>query len=420
MTGSFRIPKRVISYLFVCLISIPLFSQVKSSQTKGFEKNSSDRVFWLAQLDKLARPVISSLAQDQLKTVFPVIASKRTDNAGSRTQAAYLEVFGRVLSGIAPWLNLEGGSPEEVGLRNQYREWMIPAIKHAVDPAAKDYMAWKEPVQALVDASYFAFAIIRCPWLWEHLDETTRKQVTDALLQTRNIRPGFNNWLLFSGMIETFFCRFGLPWDEMRVDYGIRQSEQWYLGDGIYSDGPLYRWDYYNSYVIHPYLAAMVEITNKQNKAYDWLADKLKARNERYAVIQERLIGTDGSYPVTGRSIVYRGAAFHHLADMAWRKKLPASLHPAQVRCALTAVLRKTMEAPGTYTKEGWLNIGLCGAQPDLADYYNTTGSLYLCANILLPLGLPDTDPFWSAPAERWTAQKVWSGQDFPGDHAID
>jgi hypothetical protein len=105
---------------------------------------------------------------------------------------------------------------------------------------------------------------------------------------------------------------------------------------------------------------------------------------------------------------------------MAWQKKLPAQLKPAQVRCALTAVLRRTMEAPDTYTKDGWLNIGVCGSQPEQADFYNTTGSLYLCSVILLPLGLPDTDAFWSSPPEQWTAQKIWSGQDVSGDHSID
>lgn len=86
----------------------------------------------------------------------------------------------------------------------------------------------------------------------------------------------------------------------------------------------------------------------------------------------------------------------------------------------LTAVIKKTLNAPGTFDKGGWLTIGLCGNQPDLADVYNTTGSLYICTNIFLPLGLPETDEFWSSPSLPWTAVKVWSGQDVAGDHALD
>jgi len=381
---------------------------------------TQDREFWLAQLDRIARPVLDNLAHDELKKRMPLVLSKRTDNPQARTEAAYLEAFARVLNGIAPWLDGEGGSPKEVALRHQYRQWVLPAIAHAVDPAARDYMAWDKPGQTLVDASFFAYSFLRCPWLWQHLDTTVRQQVIIALLLTRNTKPGFSNWLLFSAMIEAFFCRQGLPWDEMRIDYAVRQLEQWYVGDGVYSDGPSYHWDYYNSYVIHPYLAAIADIVNQKDGAYKILAEKLKVRAERYAIIQERLINTDGTYPATGRSIVYRGAAFHHLADMAWRKKLPAALKPAQVRCALTAVLRKTLESPTTFTKDGWLNIGVYGSQPDLADTYNTTGSLYLCSELFLPLGLPPTDEFWSAPALSWTAQKIWSGQDVSGDHSID
>jgi hypothetical protein len=37
-----------------------------------------------------------------------------------------------------------------------------------------------------------------------------------------------------------------------------------------------------------------------------------------------------------------------------------------------------------------------------------------------LPLGLAATDPFWNAPAEPWTAKKLWSGANVKADHAID
>jgi hypothetical protein len=207
----------------------------------------------------------------------------------------------------------------------------------------------------------------------------------------------------------------------VRIEYGIREfAQHWYVGDGLFSDGMNFAFDYYNSYVIQPYLTNIIDALNTKSKSYEWFAPRLDRITKRYAEIQEKSINTDGTFPVIGRSITYRGAAFHHLADMALRKSLPASIRPAQVRSALTMVIKKTMEAPSTFTSEGWLNIGLYGAQPGLADFYINTGSLYLCATIFLPLGLPDTDEFWSSPAEPWTAVKVWNGQDIPGDHALE
>ncbi|GAC1426633.1 MAG: DUF2264 domain-containing protein [Chitinophagaceae bacterium] len=382
--------------------------------------DGNDRLTWLHYLDKLARPVLSNIANNTLKEKLPLVLSEKVDNAALRTKAAYLEAFGRVMTGIAPWLNLEGGPGEEVSLRNQYREWALKGIANAVNPAAKDYLTWNGS-QPLVDASFLALALVRCPWLWEHLTGTTRKQVVAAFTLIRHTTPGYNNWILFSGMIEAFFCKYDLQYDALRIEYGIREfAQHWYVGDGLFSDGMQYHWDYYNSYVIQPYLANILAIVREKGKLYDWFAPKLNRINKRYAVIQERMINTDGSFPVTGRSIVYRSGAFHHLADMALRKQLPEALPPAQVRSALTAVIKKTLGAPATFTKDGWLAIGLYGNQPGLADSYINTGSLYLCSAILLPLGLPETDEFWSAPAMPWTAVKVWSGQDFPADHALD
>ncbi len=99
------------------------------------------------------------------------------------------------------------------------------------------------------------------------------------------------------------------------------------------------------------------------------------------------MINTDGSLSATGRSICYWGGAFHHLADMSLRKQLPQDLKPAQVRCALTAVLKKTFESPATFTKEGWLNIGLYGNQPNLAEGYINTGSVYPVFCYLFAIG---------------------------------
>lgn len=77
------------------------------------------------------------------------------------------------------------------------------------------------------------------------------------------------------------------------------------------------------------------------------------------------------------------------------------------------------MQAPKAFTEDGWLNIGLYGHQPGLAESYINTGSLYLCMNIFLPLGLAADSPFWSDPAEPWTSMKVWNGEDMEVDHAL-
>lgn len=393
-----------------------------AQKTKKTAAPLSDRAEWLLRMDKVVRPVLTNLAAGTLKQNMPLVLSPKVDNAGNRSQVAYLEAFGRVLTGIAPWLNIEGGNADEVKLRQEYRALTLQAIAQAVDSTGKDYMRFSGSGQPLVDASFMALGLIRCPWLWEHLPAPVQANVVAAFKASRSIVPGYNNWILFAGMIEAFFCQYGIEYDGVRIEYGIREfAHHWYVGDGVYSDGSQYHWDYYNSYVIQPYLCNILAVIRARNpKAYDWYAPKLDQISKRYAVLQERMINTDGSFPVTGRSICYRGGAFHHLADMSLRHQLPQELKPAQVRSALTAVLKRTLDAPSTFTSAGWLNLGLAGHQPGLAEGYINTGSVYLCSAIFLPLGLPETDAFWSAPAEPWTAVKAWSGQDLPADHAVE
>ncbi|QJD96846.1 DUF2264 domain-containing protein [Mucilaginibacter robiniae] len=387
---------------------------------KKAAKAENTRQVWLTYMDKVARPVIENIAQNKLKANMPVQLSDRIDNRESRSKVAYLEAFARTLSGIAPWLQLEGGNATEVQLRNQYRTWALQGIANAVNPQAKDYLQWNGG-QPLVDASYVALALIRSPWLWEHLDQNVQKQVVDALKITRNTVPVYTNWILFSGVIEAFFCKYDLGYDPVRVEYGVREfTQHWYVGDGMFSDGMQFHYDYYSSIVIYPNLSTMLDVTNDKYKSYPREREFVKQIGQRYAQILERLVNTDGSYPATGRSIVYRSGVFHHLANVAYKKQLPESLKPAQVREALTAVIKKTLGAPETFTKEGWLNIGLYGKQPGLADFYTTTGSLYICSNVFLPLGLPETDEFWSAPPQPWTSVKIWNGQDVQADHALD
>jgi hypothetical protein len=403
----------------IVLFGILLITFLAIPTSVDAQESLDHREKWLKYMDKVARPVLSNLAEDKLRENMPVVLSPGIDNPMARTECAYLEAFARTLCGISPWLNIEGGSEFETNLRNQYREWAIMCVTNAVDTSKNDYMLWSG-YQPLVDASFFALAIIRCPWLWENLDVNVQQNVVNALLKTRSTIPVYTNWILFSSMIEAFFCKYGFEYDKVRIEYGIREfSQHWYVGDGLFSDGMHFSLDYYNSYVIQPYILDILEAVNQKDKSFAWFSADMDKIAARYAEIQERSINTDGSFPVYGRSIVYRGGAFHHLANMALQRQLPTSLSPEQIRCALTAVIQKTLDASNTFTEKGWLNIGLYGLQPNLADFYINTGSLYLCSTIFLPLGLPSDDPFWTNNNADWTSKKIWEGKDTKGDHSF-
>ena len=374
----------------------------------------ADRAYWVRTLTKLAIPVLDALANDQLRARMPVEARPGVTD---RPQFSHLEAFGRLLAGIGPWLAL--ASADEADARKTHLTLVNRALANAVNPQARDFMNFSRGGQPLVDAAFLAQGLLRAPALWEQASAQTKTHLLDALRQTRRIKPGFNNWLLFSGMIEAFFLAVGEDYDRMRLDYALRQHEQWYKGDGVFGDGPDFHWDYYNSFVIQPFLTDILRVLVPHDPAYAPMQQRMRKIAARYASVQERLIAPDGSFPVLGRSMAYRAGAYHHLANAALLRELPEGVSPAQVRSALTAVLRRTLDAPGTFDANGWLTIGLSGHQPGLGETYISTGSLYLTATALLPLGLPANDPFWSAPAADWTGRAAWSGRDLPNDHAL-
>jgi hypothetical protein len=387
-----------------------------ASEEPASARAKNDRGDWIGLAQRLADPVLRNLAGGTLKAQMPV-----EEASGSRRAAVtHLEALGRLLAGLAPWLELgDDGTPEGAS-RARYGALARRALASAVDPASPDFMNFTRERQPLVDAAFLAQALQRAPRaLVDELDAPTRANLVRALESTRSIVPVFSNWLMFTAMVEAGLARLGAPWDRVRVDYALRQHEQWYKGDGIYGDGPDFHWDYYNSLVIQPMLLEVLDTCG--DASADWRSMKApaRARAQRHAAQLERLVSPEGTFPAIGRSLAYRCGAFHLLAQMALRRELPAPLTPAQVRGALGAVLRRSLEAPGTFDADGWLRIGFCGHQPGVGERYISTGSLYLCSVALLPLGLPASDPFWSALDEPWTAQRAWSGQAFPIDASL-
>jgi hypothetical protein len=380
--------------------------------------STTDRTYWLNVLTRLGDPVLTNLAEQRLKERMPVEAAPGL--SADRREYTHLEALGRLLAGIAPWLELDSVTGDEGQQREKYRVLSRRALDAATDPKSRDYMNYTKGAQPLVDAAFLAQAILRAPnSLWSKLEARTQANIIRAFKATRVIKPGFNNWLMFSAMIEAALASFGEQWDQMRVDYAVRQHEQWYKGDGTYGDGPDFHWDYYNSFVIQPMLIDVLAAVAKQANAWSEISQKVLTRARRYAVIQERMISPEGTFPAVGRSITYRFGAFQLLGQLTLMRQLPTELKPSQVRSAMSAVIRRMIEAPGTFDKDGWLTIGFCGHQPSLGERYISTGSLYLCAVGLLPLGLPVTDDFWAGPQLDWTAKKLWSGKDMFADHAL-
>jgi hypothetical protein len=375
---------------------------------------TDDRGYWISVLDRIARPVLTALAQRRLKRDMPIESSGR-----QRELFTHLEAIGRLLAGIAPWLACRGLDSNEAALQRELRTMTLDALRSIVDPDSPDRIDFGAGPQVVVDTAFLAQGLLRDAGLWAKLDDVTRSRLVAAMVTTRRFTPPFNNWLLFSATTEVMLRQAGADWDRMRVDYALRQHEQWYKGDGSYGDGPAYHWDYYNAFVIQPMLLDVLDRVAEVHDTWRVMRPRVTTRARRYAAVQERMISPEGTFPPIGRSLAYRYGALQVLGQMAWRRDLPEGVAPAQVRCAMTAVIRRMTEASGTFDERGWLRVGFCGHQPAIGEPYISTGSLYLCAVGLLPLGLPPDDAFWRDTPLQWTSQRAWASVDLPTDHAL-
>lgn len=382
--------------------------------------NGNDRAYWVALLEKIARPVLDNMSKGLLRKNMVMEVSPIWDNRDK--SVGYMEALGRLLAGMAPWFALPDDGTKEGKIRKHLREQALQSLSNGVNPESPDMLNWGNPHlgQPLVDAAYIAQTFLTAPAaLWEPLDAITKKRFIASFKSLRQIQPGNNNWVLFAAMVESFLLSIGEEIEAQRIDNAIDKITHWYVGDGWYSDGPVFALDHYNGYVMHPMLIEVLKVNVAKGRHPKEAFDVAYKRMQRYATFLERYISPEGTYLVVGRSSTYRVGAFQPLVKLALDNQLPEEIKPAQVRCGLTAVM-KNMFIPSTFTKEGWLQLGLVGDQQQgLADSYSNTGSMYLTSLAFIALGLPETHEFWSGPFTEWTQRKAWSGKPFKKDYAV-
>ena len=88
--------------LFYLLLVVAFCMQSASSiaKTKG-----KDREYWVKTMLRIVDPVYKNLSENTLRQNMPVEVNDGLNN-GKRADVTHLEALGRLLVGIAPWLEL--------------------------------------------------------------------------------------------------------------------------------------------------------------------------------------------------------------------------------------------------------------------------------------------------------------------------
>lgn len=254
----------------------------RKAKTEQPRTGAEDRALWVDLLWKISYPVVHNLAEGTLRRNMPI--ENPYGKPEDYRDVTHLEAVGRTLCGLAPWLALPDDDSREGQLRRQMREEVLRGLRNAVDPDSPDCLNFKRHNQPIVDAAFLVHAFLRAPKaLWEPLDEVTKQRYVAALRSLRDRCGAYNNWLLFNGLNEAFLDRYGGGGDPFRMTMAKNKMQEWYVGDGWYSDGAKFSMDYYNSFVIHPMMVALLETMAERRRAGRGEFDQALKRMVRYA-----------------------------------------------------------------------------------------------------------------------------------------
>ncbi|MEV7323645.1 DUF2264 domain-containing protein [Streptomyces sp. NPDC093970] len=256
--------------------------------------------------------------------------------------------------------------------------------------------------QPLVEAASVALALrLTRPLLWDRLDDGVRQRAAAWLTDALTAEPWPCNWELFPVTVGGFLAEVGHePAAAHRaVDRGLARIEEWYTGDGWYTDGDGRKYDYYNGWAMHLYPVL-----------HAWLADDEKlldlygGRLERHLADYARLFGGDGAPMHQGRSLTYRFATTAPLWLGALTGRTPLS--PGETRRLASGALKYFLDR-GALDERGLLTLGWHGPDPAVLQGYSGPASPYWASKGFLGLLLPAEHEVWTAAEEPGPAERA-------------
>ena len=96
------------------------------------ESPNAIREEWCDQMTSLVTPPLEAMANGRLRETMPrECAEDRDDYCAT---VCHLEILGRSLAGIAPWLALDQAPENEASAQQRLQQWSRDAITHGLDP----------------------------------------------------------------------------------------------------------------------------------------------------------------------------------------------------------------------------------------------------------------------------------------------
>ncbi|MCA1220426.1 DUF2264 domain-containing protein [Streptomyces sp. 8L] len=348
---------------------------------------AADRAHWERTADRLLLSVRPYATEHHALVNLPGVPS------ASGVWSDGLEGFARtfLLAGFR-LRGADGADPHGIA------EWYAAGLAAGTDPASPErWPTFAECNQAKVEAASIALALHETrPWIWDRLTDPVRQRVLDWLgLMVGTDMPG-NNWVWFQGVTEAFARTTGGSWRQEDLDRTIALTDEWYAGEGWYSDGLTggrhRNFDHYNGWAMHLYPLWFCRILGDAAPA--GLLDRYRDRLRRFLADQRLLIGGNGSPLIQGRSLTYRFAALAPVWAGALFDATP--LPPGETRALASRALDHFTDH-GAIDERGLLTLGWHRPFRGVLQVYSGPASPYWASKGMIGLALPPAHPVWTA-----------------------
>lgn len=301
------------------------------------------------------------------------------------SHAAELEGFARPLWGIVPLV--AGGA--------DFPHWELyhAGLSNGTNPKHPEF--WGTPNdydQRLVEMAAIGYALLMTPeHIWQPLSADAQNNLVQWLNTINTRKVVDSNWLWFRILVNLGLKNVGVAYDAALMNQALNRLDDFYLGDGWYSDGNNHQRDYYIPFAMHFYALIYAKYAESDDPQR---AQRYRDRATAFAQEFVHWFSADGSALPFGRSLSYRFAQGGFWGALAFAnvEALPWGI----IRGLALRHLRWWSQQP-IFNPDGTLSIGYTYPNLNMAEQYNSPGSPYWALKFFLPLALPESHPFWEA-----------------------
>jgi len=315
---------------------------------------------------------------------------------------AEFEGFSRILWGLAPFT--AGGGDSD------FWQIYLQGIKNGTNPLHEEYWGKANDYdQRLVEMASFGLALVLAPEkIWDPLKEEEKENLREWLSQINENKVYDCNWVLFIVMVNIGLKSVGETYHKEKMNWALNSIEEFYLGDGWYSDGKNGHSDYYIPFAFHFYCLIYAKVMEKEDPA------RSKLYKERAVAFAKDFIywfSKDGSAIPYGRSLSYRFAQSAFWSALVFAEVDVFSL--GVIKGLILRNLRWWFHQP-IFNADGTLTIGYAYPNLIMAENYNSPGSPYWALKTFLILSFKDDHPFWTVEEEELPELNELSVQQKP------